>query len=379
MSQPQTTREEKSMPVLYMALELGWSKWVLGFAQERGEKPRQRTVAARDLGSLQREIDLARTRLGLPANCRVISCYEAGRDGFWLHRCLLALGVENLVVDSSSIEVSRRARHAKSDGLDVQKLLALLIRYDQGERKVWSVVRVPSPQEEDARQPHRELEELKAQRTELCNRMRGLLASQGLDPGAGKKRLACWPQLLLWDGSELGSALRARLEREQVRLEVVEEQIRAVEAQRREQLERSTEAAVELVRHLKRLRSLGPASSWLLVRELFSWRQFQNRRQLSALAGLAPTPRRSGDSLDQDQGITGGNRRVRRMMIEIAWLWQRLQPRSQLTLWFKQRFAGGNGRSRRVGIVALARKLLVALWRYCTTGEIPEGAELKPA
>jgi len=376
----QTTRlEEKSMPVLYMALELGWSKWVLGFARQRGEKPRQRTLAARDLEALRREIELARTRLGLPTNSRVISCYEAGRDGFWLHRCLLGLGVENLVVDSSSIEVSRRARHAKSDGLDVQKLLALLIRYDQGERKVWSVVRVPSPQEEDARQPHRELEELKAQRTELCNRMRGLLASQGLDPGAGKKRLARWPQLLLWDGSEVGSSLRARLEREQARLEMVEKQIRVVEAQRREQLERSTERTVEMVRHLKRLRSIGPASSWLLVRELFGWRQFQNRRQLAALAGLAPTPRRSGDSLDQEQGIVGGNGRVRRMMIEIAWLWQRLQPRSQLSLWFKQRFAGGNGRSRRVGIVALARKLLVALWRYCTTGEIPEGAELKPA
>lgn len=375
-----TRSEEKSMPVLYMALELGWSTWVLGFGRQRGDKARQRTVKARDLGGLQREIELARTRLSLPADCAVVSCYEAGRDGFWLHRCLSSLGVKNLVVDSSSIEVSRRARQAKSDGLDVQKLLALLIRFEQGEKKVWSVVRVPSPQEEDARQPHRELEELKRQRTELSNRMRGLLASQGLDPGPGRGRLLVrWRELLLWDGSELGAALRDRLEREQARLAVVEEQIRVIEAQRREQLAQSKEQRVEMVRRLKRLRGIGPASSWLLVGELFGWRQFQNRRQLAALAGLAPTPRRSGDSLDQELGIMGGNVRVRRMMIEIAWLWQRLQPRSQLSLWFKQRFAGGNGRSRRVGIVALARKLLVALWRCCTRGEIPEGAELKPA
>lgn len=149
--------------------------------------------------------------------------------------------------------------------------------------------------------------------------------------------------------------------------------------QRREQEERSSESAVALVRHLKQLRGIGPGSSWLLVRELFGWRHFQNRRKLAALAGLAPTPRQSGSSLDQEQGITGGNGRVRRMMIEIAWLWLRLQPRSRLTLWFHQRFGGGHGRSRRIGIVALARKLLIEIWRYCTNGIIPDGAQLKAA
>lgn len=375
----QVTREEECKSVLYMSLELGRSKWLVGFCRERGAKARLRTIAARDVAALSREIELARTRLGLPSQSRVVSCYEAGRDGFWLHRCLAHLGVENRVVDSSSIEVSRRARQAKSDSLDAQKLVSLLIRYEEGEKKVWSVVRVPSVQEEDSRQPHRELEELKAQRTQLRNRMRGLLASQGLDLGNGKARLSSWRQLRLWDGSELGPELRARLEREQTRLEGVETQIRAVEAQRREQLAQSQEASVELVRRLRSLRGIGPACSWLLVRELFGWRQFQNRRQLAALAGLAPTPRQSGDSLNQELGITGGNGRVRRMMIEIAWLWQRLQPRSELTLWFKQRFAGGQGRSRRIGIVGLARKLLIALWKFCTTGVLPEGAELKAA
>lgn len=378
----QTARVEEPMregAVLYLSIELGWSKWHLAFATQRGERPRLRSVDARDLPALRTELELGKQRFGLPAQARIVSCYEAGRDGFWLHRCLSSWGVENRIVDSSSIEVNRRARRAKSDGVDVEKLLGLLIRHDQGEKKVWSVVRVPSIEEEDARQLPRELEALKKERTRHRNRLRGLLASQGLDMSLGKGFVERLAQARQWDDHPVGPGLRARLEREYARLEGVQEQIHRLEKQRREEVAESSEPALERVRQLLLLKAIGINSAWLFVREFFGWRKFRNRREVGALGGLAPTPYQSGDRLNREQGIGAGNGRVRSMMIEIAWGWLRLQPRSQLSQWFQQRFGGGNSRSRRVGIVALARKLLVALWRYLETGEIPQGAELKAA
>jgi transposase len=315
-----------------MALELGWGNWKLAFTTEAGEKPRLRSIAARDLAALDQEMEHAKQRLGLPSTASVVSCYEAGRDGFWLHRWLSDRGVNNRVVDSSSIEVDRRARHAKSDGVDAQKLLDLLMRSEQGQKRGWKVVRVPSPQEEDARQLHRELEALKQERTRHSNRMRGLLASQGIDLDVGPQFREQLEQARLWDGSPVAPGLRTRLERELARLELLSEQISDLEKQRRELLKSSQEASVQQARQLLLLKALGENSSWVFVNEFFSWREFRNRREVGALAGLAPTPYQSGDS-NHEQGISrAGNGRIRSMAIEIAWVWLRCQPRSQLSL-----------------------------------------------
>jgi len=285
----------------------------------------------------------------------------------------------NRVVDSSSIEVNRRARRAKTDQLDAMKLVVLLVRYESGEKKVWSVVRVPNVSEEDGRQLGRELESLKKERTSHCNRIRGLLASQGVDVGAGRVGIRRGLEAVrLWDGSALPADLRARLERERERLELLEAQIQTLEKQRRERVAEPVGRALEQVRQLLQLRAIGMNSAWLFVMEFFGWRQFRNRRQVGGLSGLSPTPYSSGDKLQHEQGIDkAGNVRVRTMAIEIAWGWLRWQPQSELSRWYRERFGKGNSRSRRVGIVALARKLLVALWRYLETGLIPAGAELK--
>jgi len=364
---------------LYLAFELGFQKWVLGFTIGLGQKPRKRTVAAGDLIALEQEISVAKKRFGLPPTARVQSCYEAGRDGFWLHRYLLAQGVENLVVDSSSIEVNRRAKHAKTDRLDVGKLVTMLARYDGGEKKVWSVVRVPSVEAEDARHLHRELMGLKRDRTRHINRIKGLLAGQGVR----LKVSAALPQQLdqarLWDGTCLPLGVRARVEREFAGWQFVHQNVLELEAERSELLRTSSEPNVELVRRLLRLCGIGDNSAWLYVMEFFSWREFRNRRQVGGLAGLAATPYDSGDQ-SRDQGISkAGNSPVRSMAIEIAWGWIRHQPDSELTHWFDERFGHSGKRLIKIGIVALARKLLIALWRYLETGAIPAGARLKPS
>lgn len=364
--------------VLYMALELGWSQWKLGFVSEADQKPRQRTISARNLTALQEEIGRAKARFGLAASSRVASCFEAGRDGFWLHRYLESVGVKNRVVDSASIEMNRRARQAKSDGVDVEKLLSLLIRSETGERVRWSVVRVPSVEEEEGRQLSRELETLKKERTAHRNRMRGLLASQGVDLKIRRNFQVSLQQVKLWDGSSLSEDLRSRFEREWERLELLEKQVAELERQRRDRVSQAKGSVAQVAQRLCRLKSIGLNSAWLFSGEFFAWRQFRNRRQVGSLAGLAPTPYQSGDRLHREQGISrAGNERVRSMTIEIAWAWLRFQPQSQLSLWFQERFARGGSRSRRIGIVALARKLLVGLWRYLETGEIPAGAALK--
>ena len=378
----QTTHKAESKAVdrcLYVALDLGWTQWHLAFTTEVGQKPRLRTIQARDLSALQEEIRRAKERFDLPAQARVASCFEAGRDGFWLHRYLLSIGVESRVVDSLSIEVTRRRRRAKTDRLDVIKLVSLLLRHEGGE-KVWSVVRVPSVTAEDLRQLGRELESLKKERTEHRNRIRALLAAQGVDLGSGVSALRrSFGLLRLWDGSELPPVLRARLEREQQRMEFAEVQIRELEQQRQEQVKAPVCQAEEQVGKLLQLRAVGIKSAWLFVSEFFSWRELRNRRQVGSLAGLAPTPYTSGD-LDHEQGISkAGNPRIRAMAIEISWGWLRWQPDSELSQWFWSRFGKAGGRSRKVGIVALARKLLVALWRYLETGLVPAGAQLKPA
>ncbi len=323
------------------------------------------------------EVQLARERFGLGKDVEVASCYEAGRDGFWLHRFLEKQGVRNLVVDSASIEVSRRFRRVKTDRMDVGRLLGMLMRYHLGEKKVWSVVHVPSVKAEDERQLHRELMRLKKEQTRHINRMKGLLASQGVGMEIGPEFIEAIGTVRLWDGSELPGRLRKRLEREYERMELLKQQIGQLEKEREEVLSTSQEAAIEQVRQLLRLKGIGVNSAWLYVIEFFAWRGFHNRREVGSLAGLTPTPYQSGESA-KERGISkAGNRPVRGMAVEIAWAWLRYQPESALSLWYNQRFAEGSSRVRRIGIVALARKLLIELWKYLETGAVPEGACLK--
>jgi len=357
---------------LYMAFELSERKWLLVLS-DGARGPSRYTVDAGDKGAVLDAIGKAKVRCGLEGEVVVHSCYEAGRDGFWLHRWLIEQGIDNIVVDSASIEVNRRARRAKTDRLDGGKLLSMLMRYRAGERRVWSVVRVPTPQEEDARRVHRELAQLRQERTAHINRIRSLLVLHNLRVGhVGGRDWGKW-----WErhGPHLPGALRAEIEREMARLVLVKAQLKALEAQQ------CAEVAAGLqpqVAQLARVRAVGLGGAWVLVKELFGWRRFQNRRQVAACIGLAPSPYSSGES-QTEQGIAkAGNKRARWIMVELGWSWLRYQPQSELSQWFHQRFAHGGKRMRRIGIVALARRLAIALWRYLEHGVVPAGARLKP-
>jgi transposase len=370
-----TTTPKES--VLGLSLELGVREWKMAFSTGLGQRPRLRTIPARDLERLAREIEQAKRHFGLPADARVLSCYEAGRDGFWLHRALCARGVENQVVDSSSIEVNRRARRAKTDRVDAGKLLDLLWRWFLGETKGWSVVRVPSAEEEDRRQLHRELMTTRRDRTRITNRIQGLLYAQGIHLPDVRDLPQKLSTLRLWNGQPLPERLRERLEREWQKVELLTQQIRALKKQRRALLRTATDAGSECARKLLRLGGIGANAAWLFALEFFSWREFQNGRQIGALSGLCGTPYQSGEER-REQGITkAGNRWVRALAIEIAWAWLRYQPQSELSQWYERRFGHGSPRMRKIGIVALARKLLIALWRYLQTGTPPAGARLK--
>ena len=368
------SKDSVSGAVLYMAMELSNKRWKLGFSN--GERQRQVSIEAGDWNGLNDQITRAREKLGLPSDCRMVSCYEAGRDGFWIHRALVDQGIENRVIDSASIEVNRRKRRAKSDRVDVKAMLRLLQRYCGGERCL-SVVRVPTVEAEDHRRLHRERERLLKERGAHSARMKSLLVAHGirlqLDGGFLVQLEAARGGL----GYALGADLKAELIREHERYRLVDEQIRGLEQEQKARAEAGVDEAMLQVKGLMQLKGVGWQSSWLLVMEFFAWRAFRNQRQVGACAGLTPTPYSSGDS-EREQGISkAGNRRVRTLMIELSWLWLRYQPGSALSQWFQRRFAGGGKRMRRIGIVALARKLLIALWRYVTDGVIPEGAVLK--
>jgi transposase len=357
---------------LYMAFELSDKKWLL-VVSDGARGPSRYTVDAGDKRAVLDAIAKAKARCGLVGEVVVRSCYEAGRDGFWLHRWLLEQGIDNIVVDSASIEVNRRARRAKTDRLDGGKLLTMLMRYLEGERRVWSVVRVPTPQEEDARRAHRELEQLRHERTAHSNRIGALLVLHNLRVKHVGGR--DWGKWWARHGPELPAALRAGIEREMTRLVLVKAQIKTLEAQQ------CTEVATGLqpqAAQLSRVRGVGLGGAWILVKELFGWRRFHNRRQVAGCIGLAPTPYSSGDSQTERGIAKAGNKRARRIMVELGWSWLRYQPESDLSQWFNQRFAHGGKRMRRIGIVALARRLAIALWRYLEHGVIPAGATLKP-
>ena len=364
---------------LFVAFELSEKTWKLGFTTGHGQKPRERSIPARDQERVLNEIAQARRRLGLPETAPVISCYEAGREGFWLHRFLQSQRITNHVVDSSAIEVSRRQRRAKSDGLDVRQLLSMLMRYEQGERKVWHVIKVPSMEAEDQRHLHRDLETLKQERASTTTRIKGLLSSYGIRVTSLTKLPEQLDALRLWDGSPMPPGLRRRVLRVYAHHTFLSEQMAEVEAPRRAQLQTSSDASIDKVRQLIQLKGIGINGSWWLVMEFFGWRELKHRREVGGLAGLTPTPYQSGESA-REQGITkSGNRHVRWMTTELAWSWLRYQPESALSVWFRERFGGGGKRLRRIGIVAVARKLLIALWRFLEKGVLPEGAVLKEA
>jgi transposase len=363
---------------LYMALELSDKKWllVLGDGQRA---PSRHTVAAGDTDGVLRALAKAKARCGLAGVVRVRSCYEAGRDGFWLHRWLVEQGIDNVVVDAASIEVNRRARRAKTDRLDGVKLHTMLLRYHGGERRVWAVARVPTAEQEDARRPLREAERLQREATAHRNRVGSLLVLHGLRAkGVGGRRWTSW-----WEqhAARLLPGVRAEIGREVERLAVVKAQLKTLAEAQRQALAAKPEAgaagAHAVARQLCTLGGIGRSSAWLLDKEWLGWRRFRNRREVAASVGLAGSPYNSGDA-QVEQGIAkAGNKRVRWLLVELAWCWLRYQPDSELTRWFNARFAGGGKRMRRIGIVAVARRLAIALWRYVDQGVLPAGARLK--
>lgn len=381
----QTTQQETSAvlkigEVLFSALELSASSWKVAFSDGRTQSPRVLTVAAGNLEALQGVIATTLKKFRLPAKSQVLICQEAGRDGFWLHRLLTDAGMTSIVVDSSSIEVNRRARRAKTDRLDALKLLQMLMRHARGE-KVWSVVRVPTVEEEDARVIHREREMLIRECQRESNRIRSALAVHGVKAQSTPMERVPLDALLAANGKPLPPNIRSRIQRDQERLAHLKRHLADIEQVQRaalksESANASEAKSIDKAKMLMNLKGIGPVGAWLLAFE-FLWRTFSNGKEVGGAAGLTGTPFLSGSG-GREQGISkAGSPRVRALMVELAWLWLRYQPASALSQWFQRKWGRGSARSRRVGIVALARRLLIALWRYAEQGVVPEGAMLK--
>lgn len=374
-----TTRPEfrsVSDATLYVAFELSAKQWKLAMTSGFGVAPWLRTIASGDLGGLERAISQGKARLDLPGSAAVVSCYEAGRDGFWIHRAVTALGIANRVVDSASIDVNRRARRAKTDRLDALKLVTMLVRVCCGERHAWREVRVPTVAQEAARQVSRERTGLMQERTRLVNQIRGWLATWGCGRPA-RVTGAWWTGVRDWANAPLPTEVQARIARAEARRRAIEDQIAGLdEAQRSATAAAGADSALG---RLVRVKSVATTSAAVLLDEGLVWRAFRNRREVGGLLGFAPTPYQSGERR-HEQGIArAGNRRLQAISVQLAWQWVRWQPASPITQWYRARFATGGPRLRRIGIVAVARRVVIALWRYATTGVVPTGAILKVA
>lgn len=368
-----------SETTIHVAIELSVSSWLVATRPPGAEKSRLHHIEGGDTTVLLALIAELRTRastkLGKPAE--VACCFEAGRDGFWLHRVLTMHGIAAYVLEPASILVNRRARRAKTDRLDAEGMLRVLAAWLSGDRQVCSMVRVPTPEEEDAKHPHREREHLVQERLRIENRIEALLFTQGI-----RKRpsLRSWArdvaELRTGDGRALPPLLWAELDRLQRRLVLALELIREVEAERAEALAATADdATTQKIAALQRIRGIGPNFATVLVREVL-YRSFANRRQLASYVGIAPMPYQSG-GMDRDRSISrAGNPRARTTLIQLAWLWLRYQSGSALATWFRERVGLLHGRTRRIAIVAMARKLLIALWRYVETGVMPDGVEI---
>jgi transposase len=372
-----TTRPETSVgeTPLFVAFELSRREWKLALTSGVNQRPWLRTIASGDFGALAETLARARRRFGLPVTSSVVSCYEAGRDGFWIHRALTAHGIDNRVVDSSSIEVSRRRKRVKTDRLDALKLVAMLVRVWLGETRVWHEVRVPTEDVEAARHASRERAALVQERTALTNQLRSWLATMGAVLPAAPTD-GWWRRVVDWAGQPLPDALQARLARADARRHLLTEQIEALEAAQMTTC--AAAAPTSALRRLVRVKGVAATSAAVLLDEGLVWRELRNRRQIGGLLGFAPTPYASGD-VQREQGISrAGNARLQSTMIQLAWQWVRWQPESPITQWFHAHF-GPQKRRRKIGIVAVARKLLIALWRWATAGVAPTGVRLKAA
>jgi transposase len=382
---------------LFVALELSLSSWVVAASAPGEDKASKHGVAACDgpglLALLNRLRQRAEARRHCPVTVAVMQ--EAGRDGFWVHRLLEAHGVQSFVVDPSSIAVNRRSRRAKTDRIDAEAMLRTLMAWSRGERQVCAMVHPPTRAAEDARRLGREREALLAERIRHANRIKGLLATQGVfdvEPTLRDRRVRL-AAVRTPEGATLPPRLSDEILRQVDRLELAMRQLAAVETARDAALaeERVVDVAPACDGHsatlppaegpgarLLRLKGIGPETASVLAGEAF-FRDFRNRREVASYAGLAPSPWQSG-GIDHEQGISkAGNARVRRAMGQLAWLWLRNQPDSALSAWYRDRVRDGKGRIKRIAITALARKLLVALWRFVTQGLVPTGAALKPA
>jgi transposase len=367
---------------IFVSLELSRSKWLItSLSPGGGAKMSKHAVVAGDVaGLLARFAELNRKAQARTGQCfPIIVIQEAGLDGFWIHRVLEAEGIESHVVDPASIATSRRRRRAKTDKIDGEALVRALLAYKRGEPRVCAMLRIPTPEEEDRRRITRERKALTNERVRHVNRIKGLLFSQGVSgyEPLRRDRRKRLDELKTGDGRPLPAHLKAQVDRELDRLELLLKQIKAVEAERIAMLA-AAEAVSPAPAMLLDLKGIGPEFAAVLWSEgLF--RHFDNRRQVAAYAGLAPSPWQSG-SVDHDQGVSkAGNPRLRTTLIQMAWLWLRHQPRSALTLWFEDRVRQNGGRLKKTTIVALARKLLVALWKYVSAGVVIEGAIMKTA
>jgi transposase len=362
---------------------LSKKSWIVAVNTPLSDKISRHTLKPCDGKGLLDLCERIRTRVARQTQkcVEIVCCYEAGYDGFWLHRLLEAHGIHNYVIDPASLQVDRRARRAKTDRVDVERLLRSLMAYLRGEPKVWSVVRVPSVVEEDDRRLHRERGRLIGERIQHVNRIKGLLATHGIydcQP-LHRDRLQQLQRLRTADGRTLPPRLQAEILRELQRLELVVGMIKTIEAERDAIASAKTEtehSSAKKIHDLAKIKCIGPEFATILAGEVF-YRSFDNRKQLASYVGLTPAHFQSG-SMCHDQGISkGGNAKARTVMVELAWLWLRHQPASSLSVWFHERVGKLKGRIRRITIVAVARKLLIALWRYLETGLVPEGAALK--
>ncbi len=368
---------------IFVALELSLKSWLVGIRDPLSDRVSQFSIPPADLAKLLYLISkrVAKVERVLAMPVQVRSCFEAGYEGFWLHRCLLDEGVVNLVIDPASLLVNRRARQRKTDRIDVRRLLRALQAYCRGDKEgAFSVVRVPSVEQEDAKHPHRERKRLHEEQTGHINRIRGLMVQRGIYGASPLSRRfrARLDEMKCGDGLPLAPHLKAEIERELDRLTLVRGQLLDLDRMREQALEGPAEVSTSkfMAQLLLKLKGIGLEGSTTLVYEVF-YRDFRNRRQIASYVGLDGTPFDSGSS-KREQGISkAGNARVRALMVQLAWLWLRHQPDSALSKWFRERVGDGKGRQRRIMIVALARKLLIALWRFATEGLIPEGAVFK--
>ena len=364
--------------ILHAALELSKNSWLLAIQFPDRDKPSLYRLSGGDGDGLLTKLDAARHRMAKVAGQapKLVLCYEAGYDGFWLARLLEQHGIECKVMDPASLQVDRRARRVKTDRIDVEKLLQALIAWCRGERHVCSMVVIPSVEEEDLRRTHRERNRLVRERTAHINRIKGLLFGQGIRGINVKSRYKTLvpAELVTADGRSLPPRLAREIAREIDRLAQLQEQIREVERER-DMASNTCQATEQKRQLLLRLNGIGETTAPILAREVY-YRQFANRGQVASFIGLAPSPYDSGESR-RNQGISkAGNGLVRAVLIQTAWIWLRHQPNSALSRWFHQRTEGHSKRMRCIMIVAVARKLAIALWRYLETGLIPEGATL---